>query len=1262
MAYNITRVKLQEYTDSKEFERLCCALLVADHKGIIPLGGSRDSGLDAIEPPPFPGLYQDEECGTVFQFSLQQTWRKKLTSELKKVTENAYKPSLYIFVTTQEVNSEARTKYRELAKNKYKVNLNIYDLKWLQLQLESPEYLSIRRTYLSLDESTLPAFLNLSDYAVRRIDRLRAPDFPLFVGRDSEVASINQFVSSKTRVLLLSAPPGIGKTKLMLEIAKHVVFEGDTRFLRQDVDSITKHLDELDPQKALLLFIDDAHELKDIKQLIALILSPELGEKTHVIMAIHPWAKDRIVADFSSLAINHETIDLKPLNNLAIDQLIQLPEIGIKDEDQRGAVIRLAEGNPLVAYVASCLLKETGTLAGLTRHQIITAHFMKSLEGLLPRKPENEKARLLIAIIGATKGIEYGNFRQSLADTIGITVESLDVLVQKLETTGLLRRSWRGLRVTPDLLAENIVFDSFFATGHQFDFKETVLTPFFIQKGSKIFESLAEAELSGSAEATGIIDQFVTDAKKLIKTSDNALKQNVIDWLKGFAFFRPEDALLILRSMLESPIAEPTIVKSPDWGTMTIRIEGVRRSACNILTETGWHCETCLRETMRLLYLIGSQEDHSRSNSYPMEDAIRVLNEQVIPFKPGQPIYVQEAAIQEIETWLISDTSESQLEVIISALMTLVSITWHTTGSFPTNSRVITLKDGLIKITEPLQKIRSKAFICINTAYQRCKPGKRVLLIHDLSSRLAPYTPSEIPDDIRAELANDAFKIISVFKDQIKVDNVAERYALWTALEYFDRLQDERLIQLKRGLFDAEIDLYHHLTEWPSHIRKANEDWKSAEARHNAYWEQQAKSITSENLNVELSHYDHLVEQASLSDEKNTSAIQVNIGILVKFLRISNKDILLKAVQEIEEKYDHLQRYAGIFLGELFIVNPETARSFIKKWVISNNTILRLEAGRAMTFIHQEQFEAREVELINYMISLNDPQLDRMICGWFGNILRKVDYVDSKAAIEIVSTVSSRKDKFALNMVADALQTGESISKISAKELSDIIANFVEFDEHELDFDIHGMLMRLFLLGPDAWLTFWEMRIKRQQTKKEGDRYLAVPFHLSGESEYVVDSPDKNRVLGTFLEWSSRDDFAYHHSGSTLFKLFSGNNPNIVQEILDDWIASGELVKLRSVARILNNLGYSDFFLSMAARLLEATDDTLVEAYLRSTVGSIGAKWGSLVPIFEKRKADFEAWITNPQSSLRAKAFARKQVLYLSKQIELNSKEDEWDN
>ncbi|APV43843.1 DNA phosphorothioation-dependent restriction protein DptG [Dehalogenimonas formicexedens] len=1262
MAYNITRTKLREYTDSTEFEHLCCALLVADYKRIIPLGGSGDQGRDAVMPQAFPSIYQSTETGTIFQFSLQKSWRKKLDSELKKVFENGFKPLAFVFVTNQEISTGAKTKCQEDIAATFGVKPEILDLSWLQARLENPEYLHVRRQYLSLDDSTLPAFITLADYAARRIDRLRAPDLPVFLGRDVENSRFKEFTESKKRVLVLSAPPGVGKTKFMLEGAKSIQFEGDVKFLRQEVDSIEKHLNELDPSRPLLLFIDDAQELKDLRQLLALILSPELGEKLHVVMATHPCVKGRIVGEFDSRAIEYSEIELTPLPNPAIDQLIQLPQMGIKDEGQRGAIIKIAEGNPLVACVAASLLRETGTLAGLTRDQVIMAHFMRSLQSSLPAKSTDDKARLILAIISATKGIEYGNFRELLAGIVCVTAEALDVLIDQLVAGGLLMRGWRGLRVTPELLAETLVLDSFFAANHSFDFREKVLAPFFAQKGSKIFRSLAEAEMSGSSDATNIIDGFMADAREFVKTANNASRQAILDWLKGFAFFRPEDALLVLRAMLEAPVPDPAVIKSPLWGTMTITHVDVWRSACSILADTGWHCEACLRETMTLLYLIGAQQDHSRSNSFPLEDAIRVLNEQVIPFEPGKPLRIQEIAQQEIESWLSGATSEKQLEVIISALLTLLSLAWTSTNASPTDSRSFTVRNGFIKLTDPIQKIREGALNCVVATYERCGPAQRISLIQGLSDHLMPRVPSGIPDELRSSIADDLFNIISALKCRSQADSAAEKYALWKALEFTGRLKDERLEKLQRELFSDEVDEYAHLVEWPGHIRGDDNDWKTAGARHGAYWEARARAITVENLDAELVRYDRHIREAGLCGDQVSSAIQTNIGILARSVAIESRDILLALIKEISGKYPNLQRFAGAFLGELLAVDQANAKMIMKEWIKCGNIALRAEACRAMLWIQPGQFTAAEIELLTYLTSLNDPTVDRLVVGWFGSILKKVDDCDPKAAVEIVRLVSTRKDKYALNMIAESLRPGGSISQITAKDLLDIALSYVEHDSHELDFDIEHVLMRLFLLNPDAWLAFWEARIKRQLTRKEGDSYLAVPFHLSAEADYVVSSPHKLRVLGTLLEWSSRNDFAYQHTGTTLLKLYSDKNPNVVQDILEEWIASGEQGKLHAVARALREMGYSDFFLMMANKLLNVTDDKAIEACLVSTVASFEVVCGSFVPLYEKRKADFAAWLANPQASLQAKAFARKQISYLSRQIELHAKEDAWDD
>ena len=367
MAYSDTRSHLVEFTDTTAFEHLCSAMLVRDFGQIVPLGGSGDLGRDAFENARFEELHQTEDEGTIFQYSLQKTWSVKLNSELEKVFANGFKPSTYVFVTNQEISTDAKTKCEEEAEQKYGTCLSIFDVSWLQARLESPDYLRLRRQYLGLDESTLPAFIEPEEYASRRIDRVRAPDLPGFFGREDAYDRVRNFIGSKQNVLVLSALPGIGKTKLLLETARSIEFDGDVRFLRPETDSIEGHLDELDPTKALLLFIDDAHELEDFKQLIALVLSPEYKDKIQVVVATHPWFKDRLATEFNSRAVRFDVVDLGPLSNGAIDQLIRLPEIGISGEADRGAVVRVSQGNPLVAIVASSLLNETGSLSGLNR-------------------------------------------------------------------------------------------------------------------------------------------------------------------------------------------------------------------------------------------------------------------------------------------------------------------------------------------------------------------------------------------------------------------------------------------------------------------------------------------------------------------------------------------------------------------------------------------------------------------------------------------------------------------------------------------------------------------------------------------------------------------------------------------------------------------------------------------------------------------------------------------------------------------------------
>lgn len=1257
MAYNVTALKLAEYSDATSFERMCSALLVRQYPGLIPLGGSGDSGRDAIERQRFPGAFATPDGLTIFQFSLQKTWKRKLDSELAKVQKNGFNPTLYVFVTNQTLTTEAASNAQAEMKAKYGIEVEIYSATWLQAHLESPDYLHVRRTYLALDDRSLQAFLSPDEYAARRLDRIRGPDLPLFAGREQAIEQVRNFLKSSDQVLLLSAPPGVGKTKLMLEAARGMAIPGDIRFLRPEVTSIEEHLAEVDPIKPLLLFVDDAHDLEPLKQLITLLMSPEFKDKIHCVVASHPWGKEDLLREFRSRGITCREMDLSELSVQAMNDILRHEAVGVADEFQRGVIIKLAEGNPLVALLAADLLRQTGSLTGLSKHDVLTAYFSTSLDKALEGQADRDKVRLFLAIVAATRGIAYGQHRSVLAELLGLTQDMLDGLVERLEDLGLMKQGWSRLRVIPELLADYIAFDTFFGPGRAFDFREKVLNPFFASRGDRIFRTLAEAERLGATNARTIIEGFMVDARQLAAKPDAVQRQSILGWLKGFAFLKPEDSLLVLRTLLEGPAAGPSQVDSRLYGTVTLTNADNLREAVVILAETGWHCDTCLKETLDLLYLIGAQQNHSRSNQDPWGDSIRVLTEQIINLEPGKPHRVQDIALDQISSWLTTVPSQAGIQVIMAALLTLYSVKWSGTQQSATGES-FSWREGFLKISPKLRELRERTRSLLLQAYSHAPLPGRIKLSTDLGHVLTPYAHSGTPDETKEMLLSDGIGLFSKIAEIAPVNATPERYALWKALGSLERLGErEQVRNLRQALWTAELEFYSRLTEWPGNIGE-HDNWKDAEAQHVDFWKTWVESISAQNLHNSLGKLDYMAGQAIEATPDTLSAISSTIGLVAKGMRVQHPELLVPTLEVSVQKLHHLKRYVGSFLGELYLDNQEAASTLASVWIASHDRELQQEACRALLWISDENFGDEEVTLVTTVVAENNVALDRTVIGFGGWIIKKVQAHNVDAMASVLKEVASRRDPWALQSIADVLDVAGDFKQIGAKDLAEVVGHFVDLDGGTLDYHVEGTLHRLFRLDSDAWLGFWEARIQRERGKPRGESYWAAPFHLSNDSNYVSGSESAVKVLGTFLDWSSREDYVYQHNGATLFKLFSPGADSAIDRILNEWIDTKEISKLRTVARVLKSLGYSAYFLAVAKQLISLTSDDEVLAHVRGTVGSTGVVSGSMIPLFESRKADFQQWLDDPQTPLACKAFARHQVDYMARQKELHENED----
>ena len=129
---------LDNETDSDTFERLCVDLLYrTGYSDIVPVGKKKDRGRDAEEDRRrIPIFLAPSGEKTFFQFSLADSWEKKLDDELEKVKRNQHDIDAFLFVTTASVTGTMRDKLAAHVKEAYHWNLEIRDREWLRLQME----------------------------------------------------------------------------------------------------------------------------------------------------------------------------------------------------------------------------------------------------------------------------------------------------------------------------------------------------------------------------------------------------------------------------------------------------------------------------------------------------------------------------------------------------------------------------------------------------------------------------------------------------------------------------------------------------------------------------------------------------------------------------------------------------------------------------------------------------------------------------------------------------------------------------------------------------------------------------------------------------------------------------------------------------------------------------------------------------------------------------------------------------------------------
>jgi hypothetical protein len=286
------------------------------------------------------------------------------------------------------------------------------------------------------------------------------------VGDELQQSKIIAAIEAGRRVFQISAPPGCGKSRFALELARRIGREQrswEVRFVRHDDSAIRAELPELTQLKRLVLIVDDAHECPKLLQLLAGVCSATDGRSPiHLVCLSRPTGRAAVTAALASHfpVGTPQEMELGRPSRQLVRELIdkRIPQVSPHHRD----TIRRFVGDSFFAVVLIC----TSVARQKTLPQTLNP---KHVRGYVLHQPiaqaardlcPSEKALRALAVYAACAPVHVGDsaVRESAAASSGLSLSDLEVLEQRVLQGGLFQSDGQGLmRPIPDLLGDLIL-------------------------------------------------------------------------------------------------------------------------------------------------------------------------------------------------------------------------------------------------------------------------------------------------------------------------------------------------------------------------------------------------------------------------------------------------------------------------------------------------------------------------------------------------------------------------------------------------------------------------------------------------------------------------------------------------------------------------------------------------------------------------------------------------------------------------------------
>jgi len=402
------------------------------------------------------------------------------------------------------------------------------------------------------------------------------------------------------KALILSAPGGQGKSRLLLELARKLEEEPGAprvRFLNLNSHGLGEEQSDFLAREEgdLLLIVDDAHRLDAVIEDVARAASR--AKSVRLLIATRPQAVEKLRSQLYGSGYAERTYEVLSLPRWNSGAIHALAEGVLKPEHKLQApqLAELADRCPLLVILGSGLINAGAWVGGMAGTEAFREKVFRSFkEDFLNRQAAEHRERTdqlirFLSFVSPTANDE--RLRERAAKVLGCTALAVADDLDRLQAAGMVVENREGIRLYPDLFADAVLLAASVGKGGRLAaFFGAVVNELSARDFPALMRNLAQADWVARATkrtADSIFDPVWTEFVRRFETGQwKESEQRILPWKGGevpderapedrfellnqwasFAVFLPERtfelAELALRNVGGSGIGGPADTKS----------------------------------------------------------------------------------------------------------------------------------------------------------------------------------------------------------------------------------------------------------------------------------------------------------------------------------------------------------------------------------------------------------------------------------------------------------------------------------------------------------------------------------------------------------------------------------------------------------------------------------------------------------------------------------------------------------------------------